>query len=186
MSLRSDFRKAVYAGSFGPITRGHHDIIMQAARAFDVLYVSVGDNSQKNPIFTQQERADMIEHDLNTIIRPALAAEGVACDIRVTTYGGATASYMKSLGAPWYVRGLRMGTEFDAEYPVITTSKKIYPDFTAIFFSSADPDLHSVSSSLAREVCRLREDEVLKDMVSPYVMGKLVARMEEKNIRPQP
>lgn len=182
--LSHTFRRAVYAGSFSPITRGHHDVILQAARSYDELYIAVGINPQKQPLFTPEERIAMIEHDIRTVIAPALAKDGVKCHLKVVSYDGATARFMQAVQAPFYVRGLRLGTEFDAELPSLQISKQMYPDYTPVFFCSTKADLQKVSSTMARELCALREDALLGQMVTPHVQEKLIARMQERKLRP--
>lgn len=178
------FRRAVYAGSFSPITRGHHDIILQAARAYDELIIGIGINPQKQPLFTEAERAAMIEHDIKTHIEPVLRAEGVKCTLRVVSFEGTTARFMQASNAPFYVRGLRLGTEFDAEFPSLMVSKNIYPAFTPVFFCSTNPKLQTVSSTVAREVCKFGEDQILDDYVTPHVKDKMIERMRQLKMRP--
>jgi pantetheine-phosphate adenylyltransferase len=185
-ALSGAFRRAVYAGSFSPLTKGHHDIILQAARAFDELYIAVGINHAKQPMFTDQERVAMIEHDVKTHIEPELKKAGVNCAIKVACYDGTTARFMKAVGAEFYVRGLRLGVEFDQELPGIIVSKSLYPAFTPMFFPSTNPKLQTVSSSVARELCRFREDAALDDYLSPHVKQELIGRMENLNMRPVP
>jgi pantetheine-phosphate adenylyltransferase len=181
--LTSNFTSAVYAGSFSPITKGHHDIILQAARAFDQLYIAVGVNPSKKPIFTPEERIEMIEHDIQSTLQPALQKAGIECDLVATSYTGMTARFMEASNAPFYVRGLRLGTEFDTEYPDIMHSKKVFPGFTPVFFCSTNSQTQIVSSSAARGLCHLREDDVLTDYVTPFVKNKLITRMEERGLR---
>lgn len=183
-ALTHTFRRAVYAGSFSPITRGHHDIILQAARSYDELIIAIGVNPQKQPLFTEAERIAMIEHDIKTHIEPALKADGVQCKLRVVSFEGTTARFMKANDAPFYVRGLRLGTEFDAEFPSLMVSKNIYPDFTPVFFCSTNPKLQTVSSTVAREVCKFGEDDILEEYVTPHVKDQLITRMKALKMRP--
>jgi pantetheine-phosphate adenylyltransferase len=183
-SLTHTFRRAVYAGSFSPITRGHHDIIMQAARTFDEVIVAVGINPGKMPLFTDAERVAMIEHDIKTHIAPALVAEGVKCNLLVASFNGTTARFMQANDAPFYVRGLCAGTEFDAEFASLMVSKNIYPAFTPVFFCSTNPKLQSVSSTIAREVCKFGEDQILGEYVTDHVKDKLIERMRAQKMRP--
>jgi pantetheine-phosphate adenylyltransferase len=183
-SLSRTFRRAVYPGSFGPITLGHHDIIIQAARAFDELTIAVGVNHEKQPIFTDQERVEMIEHDIKTHIMPELEKAGVKCDLKVARFNGATARFMKEVGADFYVRGLRLGTEFDQEMPSIAVSRQINPAFTPVFFCGSEEKLQTVSSTVARELCKLGEDDLLDQYVTPHVAQTLTQRMDELGMRP--
>ena len=175
-------KTGVYAGSFDPVTKGHLDIIFQAATLLDTLYVVVGVNPGKTPLFSDTERQDMIRHEIKTLIAPQLKAAGHKCKIEVKTHGGLTAAFMKAHNAPYYVRGLRLGTEFDAEYPAIVVSKREYKDFTPLFFCTAKPDLQVVSSSMARELERFG-GQSMKDLVTPYVGKKLKKRIDERGLR---
>lgn len=173
---------AVYPGSFDPHTRGHLDIIFQAAAMFSRLYVVVGVNPGKNPLFTPEERADMLRQDIEDHVRPRLIAAGQDCDIRVEKHGGLTAAFMKAHDAHYYVRGLRMGTEFDTEYPALVAGRNEYKDFTPVFLCTTNPGLQIVSSSLAREVARFGGDS-LDRYVTPAVQRHLEARVAQRGLR---
>jgi pantetheine-phosphate adenylyltransferase len=182
--LTGAFRRAVYPGSFSPMTRGHHDIILQAARSFDELYIAIGINHQKQPMFSDQERLAMIEDDIKNHLAPALQKAGVKCTLKAAIYDGTTARFMEAANAPYYVRGLRVGMDFDHEIPGIVVSKSIYPGFTPVFFCSTDPKLQNVSSSVAREVCRFGEDALLETYVTPNTKEKMIEKMAALKMRP--
>ncbi len=176
-------KTGVYAGSFDPVTRGHLDIIFQAATLMDRLYVVVGVNATKTPLFTADERAEMIRQDIEDIVKPKLKAMGRRCRIDVAAHGGLTAAFMKAHDAPFYVRGLRMGFEFDAEYPQLVAGRNEYAGFTPVFLCASDPQLHVVSSTIAREVERFGGESTEK-YVTPRTAEKLRARMTERGLRP--
>lgn len=172
-------RTGAYAGSFDPVTKGHTDIILQAAGLLDRLYVVVGVNPSKTPLFTPDERVEMIRGEIDAAVRPALSSP---CDIRVETHTGLTAAFMKAHGAPYYVRGLRRGTEFDDESQAITASRLQHPGFTPVFLCASDPRLQDVSSSVARELARFG-GQGLEHYVSPAVAEKLKKRIEERGLK---
>ena len=176
---------AVYPGSFDPLTKGHTDIAFQGAMIFPRLYIVVGVNPGKNPLFTPDERVEMIRHEVDTIIKPRLAKEGRVCDIRVVKHGGLIAAFMKAHKAPFYVRGMRLGMEFDNEYPALAMAKKEYKKFTPVFLCTTDPHLQIVSSSLSREFARFG-GKSLQHMLTPYIAGKLEQRIREKGLRIEP
>lgn len=180
----SQHTAGVYAGSFDPVTRGHLDIIFQAACLFSRLHVVVGVNPGKNPLFTPDERVAMVRHEIDTVIAPRLQAQGRVCDIYVEKNGGLTAAFMKAHNAPFYVRGLRLGMEFDAEYPTLVAGRLEYDAFKPVFLCTTDPHLQIVSSSLAREVERFGGASI-GHYVTPYVEQKLRQRMGEKGLRPK-
>ena len=169
-------KAGVYAGTFDPVTRGHLDIILQAARVLPRLIVLVAVNSGKNPLFTEEERMEMIRHEIEAHIQPQLAAEGIVCDISVEKHSGLTAAFMEANNAPFYVRGLRPGTDFDNEYPIAMANRREYSEFQAMFFVASDANLNTVSSTVARELARLG-GKSLSSQVTPYVEEKLRTRM---------
>jgi pantetheine-phosphate adenylyltransferase len=139
----------------------------------------VGVNPEKNPLFTPDERIEMIRHEIDTITQPKLKKNKQTCDIKVEKYSGLTAQFMKANKAPYYIRGLRLGTEFDSEYPALVAGKNEYKEFTPLFFCTADPLLQVVSSSLAREIESFGGKTTGK-YVSSYIENKLKKRIKEK------
>ncbi|MBI3440577.1 MAG: pantetheine-phosphate adenylyltransferase [Proteobacteria bacterium] len=166
----------VYAGTFDPITRGHLDIIVQAARVVPRLIILAAVNADKHPVFTDEECVDMIRHEIDAYVKPLLAAEGVVCDISVEKYAGLTAAFMEAHNAPFYIRGLRPGTDFDNEYPIAMAGRREYPAFQPLFFVASDANLNYVSSSIAREMARLG-GKSLSAHVTPYVEEKLKQKL---------
>jgi pantetheine-phosphate adenylyltransferase len=175
----------VYAGSFDPVTRAHLDIIFQAARVLPRLIVVVGVNSEKNPWFTDEERVEMLKHEIEHVVKPKLAAKGKSCEISVQYNSGLTAAFLKANNAIVNVRGLRPGNDFDNEYPMAMVNHDENPDLMTIFLIASDPALNHVSSSFSRELARL-EGQSLEQQVTPYVAEKLRARALEKNPHPNP
>lgn len=176
MHKSKDTKGGVYAGTFDPVTRGHLDIIAQAARVVPRLIVLVGVNAGKNPVFTADERVEMLRREIEAHIKPALAAEGISCDLRVEKYSGLTAAFMEAHNAPFYIRGLRPGTDFDNEYPIAMAGRREYAQFQPLFFVASDANLNYVSSSLARELAKLG-GKSLGAHVTPYVEEKLSERL---------
>lgn len=185
MARKEPGKTGVYAGSFDPITKGHLGIIFEAARLMDRLYVMVGVNPAKQPLFSAAERVAMIKKDVREFLRPRLKDAGIACDIRVRQHQGLTAHFMQAHNAPFYIRGLRMGTEFDAEHAALVAGRNEYKDFTAVFLTLADTNLQSTSSSLVRELEMLGGKSVSK-YVTPHVAKKLKERVEERGLRVRP
>lgn len=178
-------KSGVYAGSFDPITKGHLEIIFEAAKLMDRLYVVVGINPHKQPLFSPDERVAMIEKDIKDVIAKRLKKAGIACDIKVKPYKGLTAHFMKAHNAPFYIRGLRMGTEFDAEHAAMVAGRKEYKDFTAVFLTLADNVLQATSSSLAREL-EMFNGQSIDQYVTPHVAKKLAKRVSERGLRVDP
>lgn len=176
MDDKAQPKGGVYAGTFDPVTLGHLDIILQAGRVVPRLIILVAVNAGKNPVFTDDERVEMLRHEIETTIKPALAKEGITCDITVEKHSGLTAAFMEAHNAPFYIRGLRPGTDFDNEYPIAMAGRKEYPQFQPLFFVASDANLNYVSSSIARELAKLG-GKSLSAHVTPHVAEKLQQRL---------
>lgn len=133
-------RVAVYPGSFDPVTNGHLDIIIRAAQVFDEVVVAVSKNSGKQPLFTIEERVEL----LNTILIPY-------DNVRVDSFYGLTVNYTREQGANAIIRGLRAISDFENEFQMALTNKKLQPDVETIFMM-AQADVSFLSSSVVKEV----------------------------------
>ena len=131
---------AIYPGSFDPITSGHLNIIRRAANIFDRLIVCVMVNSAKSPMFTQDERVDMIR--------------SVVCDIpnvEVDSSSELLAEYARSKGSCVIVKGLRAGSDFENEFQMALINHKINPDLDTMFLTSEHQYMY-LSSSTVKEL----------------------------------
>jgi pantetheine-phosphate adenylyltransferase len=159
--------RAVYPGSFDPITNGHLDIIQRAARVFDELIVAVVSNPSKSSMFTVAERIDMISQVTGDIeIAEIVEFEGLLVD------------FVKSKGANILVRGLRVVSDFDYEFQMALMNRKMAPEVETIFLMPKWSYTY-LSSSVVREAVRLGGDP--KDSVHPYVSRKLKEKFAEIN-----
>ena len=143
--------KAVYAGTFDPLTFGHLDIIKRASGVFDDLVVAATDNPGKAPMFSLDERLAMIEGILGTDTR-----------ISVQTFSGLLVDFIRKVGARVVVRGLRAASDFDYEFEMATMNRTLDKDMETVFFVSS-PEFMFVSSSLIREIAQAGGD------ITPYV-----------------
>jgi pantetheine-phosphate adenylyltransferase len=154
--------KAVYPGSFDPMTLGHVDIIRRIRKIFDEVTVLIADNSQKAALFTILERKQLIEE--------AFAGQS---GIHVESFSGLTVDYMKRAGASVIVRGLRAVTDFEYELVMSNMNKKLAPDIeTMIVFAS--PEFYYVSSQTVKEVAK--HGALVSGLVSPHVEAALKAK----------
>jgi len=176
----------VYSGSFDPVTRAHLDIIFQAARMLPRLIVVVGVNSDKDdPWFTNEERVEMLKHEIEHVVKPKLAATGKSCEISVQYNDGLTAAFLKANNAIVNVRGLRPGNDFEKEYPMAMVNHDENPDLMTVFLIASDPALNHVSSTFSRELARF-DGQSLEQQVTPYIAEKLRARASERYPDPKP
>ncbi len=133
-------RIAVYPGSFDPVTNGHLDIVGRAAQVFDEVIVAVSKNSGKQPLFTIEERVEM----LNKLLTPY-------ANVRVGSFFGLTVNYARLHKATAIIRGLRAISDFENEFQMALTNKKLMPEVETIFMM-AQADVSFLSSSVVKEV----------------------------------
>ena len=131
---------AIYPGSFDPITSGHLNIIQRAANIFDRLIVCVMVNGAKSPMFTQQERVDMIRSVVQDIP-----------NVEVDASGELLAEYARKKGSCVIVKGLRAGSDFENEFQMALVNHKINPDLDTMFLTSEHQYMY-LSSSTVKEL----------------------------------
>ena len=131
---------AIYPGSFDPITSGHLNIIQRAANIFDKLIVCVMVNNAKSPMFTQQERVDMIRSVVQDIP-----------NVEVEASDELLAAYAKRKGGCVIVKGLRAGSDFENEFQMALINHKINPDLDTMFLTSEHQYMY-LSSSTVKEL----------------------------------
>ena len=157
-------KKALYAGSFDPVTMGHLDIIRRAAKLCDELVVGVIRNPQKSSLFTEEERIEMIK--LSTSDLPY---------VRVDAFSGLLADYVNSNDFDIVIRGLRGTTDFDSEIQMAQLHSILYNDKVETVFLMTSPEYSFISSSMVKEVYlldgnvdRLVSREVLEFMDNKF------------------
>lgn len=138
----ADGLKALYPGTFDPITFGHIDIIERAGKIFDNLVIAVASNREKKPLFTIDERIDLIKKSLKD-----------AGKIEVTTFDGLTAEFAKSIGAAAIVRGIRAVSDFEYEFQMALMNRKMQPDVETVFLTPNEKHSY-ISSSLVKDIAR--------------------------------
>jgi len=134
-------KKAVFPGSFDPITLGHQDIISRALPLFDEVVIAIGINDDKKYMFTLDERVQFIKDTFKNEAK-----------ITVTTYKGLTIDYCKEINADYMLRGLRNPADFEFEKAIAQTNRKLSGIDTLFLLTSAETSY--ISSSIVRDVLR--------------------------------
>ena len=138
-------KRAVFPGSFDPITIGHYDIITRGLTLFDEIILAVGVNAEKKYMFTLQERKSFLEETFKDEPR-----------IKVDTYKGLTVNYCKEINADFILRGLRNPADFEFEKAIAHTNRKLEQIETIFLLTSSGKSY--ISSSIVRDVIRNNGD----------------------------
>jgi len=153
---------AVYPGTFDPVHFGHLDIAKRAATIFEHVIIAVYDRPLKNLLFSTEERLAMMQETL-----------GDMSNVEVDTYGGVTVEYLRNRGAQVIVRGLRVTYDFELEYQMALTNKKLANETVCLMTSLEHAFL---SSSIVKEVAIA--GGCVDEMVPPMVAKALVAKLQ--------
>lgn len=138
-------KRALFPGSFDPLTLGHFDIISRGVHLFDEVVVAIGINADKNYMFTLEERKQFIE-----------AAFKDEPKVKVVTYKGMTIDFCKEIGAEFILRGLRNPADFEFEKAIAHTNRKLSKIETVFLLTAAKTSY--ISSSIVRDVIRNKGD----------------------------
>ena len=155
-------RKAIYPGSFDPVTFGHQDIIARSSAIFDDLIVGVLNNSSKNSLFSVDERVSMLK-ELTKDMK----------NVTIDSFDGLLVDYMKESGATIIVRGLRAVTDFEYELQIAQTNHVEYPEVETIFLTT-NLKYSYLSSSVVREFAAYGGD------ITKFVPKQFVDRVYRK------
>lgn len=156
---------AIYPGSFDPVTLGHLNIIKRAATAFDKVIVCVLANSEKNGLFTPDERVELL--------RRAIQLDNVEVDM----YAGLLANYARQKNACVLVKGLRAVSDFEAEVQMAIVNRKLNEDLDTVFFPSSQKYSY-LSSTVVKELARYNAN--LEDVLPREIIVDVRRKMEEK------
>src|SRR3990172_11205671 len=157
--------KAVYPGTFDPITLGHQDLVRRAAGMFDELIVAVADSRVKRPFFTLEERVDMAKSVL-----------GDYKNVTVMGFSGLLMNFARQHHAKVVMRGLRVVSDFEYEFQLAGMNRNLYPEVESIFLTPAEKFLF-ISATLVREISILGGD--VGKFVSPHVAERLAAKIRQ-------
>lgn len=156
---------ALYPGSFDPITYGHLDILERAANLFDQVKVTVAVNKEKRSVFTGDERV--------ALINECIADKEWAANIEVDQFTGLLVNHAKKLKAKTLVRGVRQISDFEYEFRMALTNKRLAPEVDTIFLMPAE-EFTFISASLVKEIAYWDGD------LSSFVPNNVAAALKEK------
>ena len=159
---------AVYPGSFDPVTSGHLDIIRRANNIFDKVIVAVFNNPNKDPLFTKEERVEMLEEVLEE--NP---------EIEVESFTGLLINYIEQHQGEVIIRGLRAVSDFEAEFQMASLNKKLAPEIETLFMMT-NTEYAYLSSSVVKEVASF--GGCIEDLVPDYIIGELTKKMKEEDM----
>ncbi|MCM8812612.1 MAG: pantetheine-phosphate adenylyltransferase [Candidatus Omnitrophica bacterium] len=155
-------RRAIYPGTFDPITYGHIDLIQRAARIFDEVLVAVADNRGKVPFFSVPERLEMIRRAVRAVP-----------NVQVDCFDDLMVNYAKRKKIPVVIRGLRMVSDFEYEFQMALTNRTLNRAIETLFLMPSE-QYSFLSSSLVKELARLDAD------ISAFAPGFVEKKLKEK------
>ncbi|MEJ7614454.1 Phosphopantetheine adenylyltransferase [Candidatus Fervidibacteria bacterium JGI MDM2 SSWTFF-3-K9] len=158
--------RAVYPGTFDPVTNGHLDVIERAAKIFDELIVAVTTNPAKTPWFTLEERVEMLKECCSHLP-----------NVTVEAFDGLLVNFVRQKGAKVIIKGLRAVTDFDYEFQMAAINRKLAPEIETLFLMTSLPYAY-LSSSAVKEVASL--NGCLKDLVPDNVAERLRRKVAER------
>lgn len=154
---------AIYPGSFDPITNGHLDLIARGSRLFDRLVVAILENAAKEPLFSVEERIEM----LREVVHPFP-------NVEVDSFHGLLVDYTAAKNAGFILRGIRAISDYEYELQMALMNTRLAPEIETVFLMSSEA-YSFVSSRLVKEVFSLRGD--ISNLVPPVVERRLKTRM---------
>ena len=155
--------RAVYPGSFDPCTKGHLDIIQRASGLFDEVIVGVLYNSAKTPLFSIDERVNILKE----------VTKGIE-NVRIEAFAGLSVDFVRKCNAQVIIRGLRAITDFEFELQMAQTNRVLAPDIDTMFLTTS-LEYAYLSSTTVKEVASFGAD--LSEFVPPYVLLKLKEKL---------
>ena len=156
--------KAVYPGTFDPLTRGHEDLVRRASRLFDTVLLGIADSRAKRTFFTLEERIEI--------------AKEVLADVKnlsVVGFTGLLSDFVRKQDARVVLRGLRAVSDFEYEFQLAGMNRDLYPDMETIFLTPGEQHMF-ISATLVREIATLGGD--VSKFVHPSVRARLAAKVK--------
>ena len=160
-------RRAVFPGSFDPLTNGHLDIIKRSAPLFDEMIIAVLNNPDKNPMFSVEERCEMIREVIATV-------ETDNCKLVVQGFSGLTADFARESDATAIVRGIRAVSDYEYELRMALMNRRLEPQIETVFLMAGE-EYSYVSSTLMKQVFELggRVAGLIPELVEARMRSKI-------------
>ncbi|MBI1395447.1 MAG: pantetheine-phosphate adenylyltransferase [Betaproteobacteria bacterium] len=155
-------KRAVYPGTFDPMTRGHEDLVRRASELFDSVVVAIAESRAKTPFFSLAERVQMA----GEVLAPYK-------NVEIMGFSGLLMAFLREVDARIILRGLRAVSDFEYEFQMAGMNRILYPDVETLFLTPAD-QYQFISATMVREIATLGGD------VSPFVNPMLLDRLKAK------
>lgn len=157
---------AIYPGTFDPITNGHLDILERAASVFEMVYIAVAHNVHKNPLFSTEERIEMVRRCTTQYQ-----------NVKIDQFRGLAVDFAQKVGASVIIRGLRAISDFDYEFQMALMNRHMNDNIDTVFFMPHE-DYTYLSSSTVREIVRFGGN--VSAFVPEYVEHELIRKLRNK------
>ena len=157
--------RAVYPGTFDPLTLGHEDVVKRAAKLFSEIILAIAESSAKRPLFSIDERVQIATE----LLRPV-------ANVRVVRFGGLLTEFLKQHDANVILRGLRAVSDFEYEFQMAGMNRKLLPNVETVFMTPSDNYMF-VSASIVREIATMGGD--VGQFVSPLVVQKMQDKLQK-------
>ena len=155
--------KAVYPGTFDPLTRGHEDLVRRASTLFDRIIVAIADSKAKRPFFTLEERIEMAKEVLADVK-----------NVQIVGFSSLLTEFVRKQGARVVLRGLRAVSDFEYEFQLAGMNRHLYPEMETIFLTPSEQHMF-ISATLVREIATLGGD------VTEFVHPTVAKRLKQKS-----
>mgnify|MGYP003562067033 FL=1 len=155
--------KAIYPGTFDPLTNGHPDLVIRAAKLFDEVIVAVASNPSKQPMFSLAERVELAQQVFSHVP-----------NVTVVGFSGLLAEFARQHQAQVLLRGVRAVADFEYEFQLASMNRQLNPDLDSLFMTPSEKNTF-ISSTLVKEVARHGGD--VSRFVAPVVLAALSAKL---------
>ncbi len=160
-------RIGIYPGSFDPLTNGHLDIFERSKKICDKLIISAARNIQKNPLFSIEERTEILKE----------CCIGKTCDVEIVSFDGLLVDFCQKKGVNFIIKGIRAINDYEYEYAIALMNRRLAPEIETVFLMAMS-EYSFISSSMVKEVASYSGD--VSTLVPPFVNKKLTEKFSKK------